>query len=74
MIRKNNNKLTSGLSFLHISHSVVDAGVIFTPFSDQLAPRIIVFSPLSKFGFRDNKLFPESRGGSSTKPGGIVIA
>lgn len=70
-----NWKLTSGLSDLHFQHRVVDAGVIFEPFADHLTPPVsILCFPLSLTFRAHKKLFTGSRGGSSRKPGGTVMA
>jgi hypothetical protein len=71
-----NQQLTSGLNFEHFRHLVEDAGVIFVPFADHLTPLIIILCfPLSLTFRAHKKLFRgASRGGSSTKPGGMVMA
>ena len=70
-------KLTSGLNFKHFRHLVVYAGVIFVlPFADHLTPPLIILCfPLS-FAFRAHRMLFRggSRGGSSRKPGGTVMA
>ena len=70
-------KLTSGLNFEHFRHLVVYAGVIFVlSFADHLTPPLIILCfPLS-FAFRAHKMLFRggSRGGSSRKPGGTVMA